>query len=91
MGSRKCFGFWRAAATNHFGEAVQEAVDVRAKRPVLAGLKRLGWTEAMAVALALTPESVGDQQKAIEEFLAAWKNDACFANDRDGAAWPRRR
>jgi len=30
---------------SHFGEAVQEAVEVRAERLVVEGLKRLGWTE----------------------------------------------
>ncbi|SRR6266404_4813656 len=31
---------------SHFGEAVQEALEVQAERLVAAGLKRLGWTEA---------------------------------------------
>ena len=30
---------------SHFGEAVQEAVEVQADRLIAAGLKRLGWTE----------------------------------------------
>jgi len=30
---------------SHYGEAVQEAVEVRAERMVVEGLKRLGWTE----------------------------------------------
>jgi len=30
---------------SHFGEAVQEAVEVRAERLVVEALKRLGWTE----------------------------------------------
>ena len=32
---------------SHFGEAVQAAVEVQAERMVTAGLKRLGWSEAV--------------------------------------------
>jgi hypothetical protein len=37
----------RGPGPSHFGEAVQEAAEVRAQRLVTAGLKRLGWTEAV--------------------------------------------
>lgn len=37
----------RRPGPSHFGEAVQEAVEVQAERLVSAGLKRLGWTEEM--------------------------------------------
>jgi putative transposase len=44
---------------SHFGEAVQEAVEVRAEQLVLAGLKRLGWTEArLAVSRKGDPRKV---------------------------------
>ena len=36
---------------SHFGEAVQEAVEVRAERLVVAGLKRLGWSQEKLKAL----------------------------------------
>lgn len=35
------------AGPSHFGEAVPEAAEVKAERMVVAGLKRLGWDEAM--------------------------------------------
>ena len=35
----------RSPGPSHFGEAVQEAVEVQAERLVASGLQRLGWTE----------------------------------------------
>ena len=43
---------------SHFGEAVQEAMNVQAERLVAAGLKRLGWTEVM-----LRAKRTGDPRK----------------------------
>jgi len=36
-----------APGVSHFGEAVQEAAEARAERLVVAGLKRLGWNDAL--------------------------------------------
>ena len=47
-----------APGASHFGEAVQEAAESKAERLVVAGLKRLGWNEAM-----LKQRRKGDSEK----------------------------
>ena len=48
----------QAPGANHYGELVQEAVEVRAERLVTGQLKALGWTEA-----DLTARRKGDPAK----------------------------
>lgn len=79
-----------APGPSHFGEAVQEALEVRAERLIAQALQRLGWTE---LDLANRPKGHVDkldlarQLRAQTTFSVAWVANRLSMGSRGHLAW----